>query len=105
MNLRLRIIHDDGTEHNIEGIMRADWDSLTDPCPKCGGQEFDYFQVSGGHYGSHQGTIIERKDFWDANQPLFTRCRDCDEILYKHPAFDLLYSVEGNDDTVIKFNR
>lgn len=102
MSLRICVIREDGTEHSIEGITRSDWHGLGDPCPECNHQEFDHFNATGGHYGPYQGAVIERTDFWDANQPLFTRCRGCDEILYKHPAFDLLYPLEGDEDAVIR---
>lgn len=105
MRIRIRVIHDSGVEHRIEGIARDDWHGLGDPCPECGHREFDHFQTSGGHYGPYQSTVIERTDFWDANQPLFTRCRGCKEILYKHPAFDLLYPIDGDDEAVIRFDR
>jgi len=103
MRLQIRVIRDDGTECIIEGIARDDWNSLHDRCPECGNREFDHFRASGGHYGPNENTVVERSDFWDAKLPLYTRCRSCREILYKHPAFELLYSVGDNDDVVLEF--
>lgn len=105
MRFQIRVIDDDGAEYRIEGITRDDWDGLIDPCPECGQQEFNHFKASGGHYGTYQDTVIERADFWDGTQPLFTRCRSCKETLYKHPAFELLYPVDGDDDAVIRLER
>jgi len=102
MELRIRVIYEDGTEHSICGISRDDWSGLGDPCPECGHQEFNHFKSAGGHYGPYQSAVIERTDFWDANRPLFTRCRDCREILYQHPAFALLYPLEGDEEAVIE---
>lgn len=102
MELPFRVIRQNGTEHRIVGINRNDWQGLDDPCPNCGHHEFDHFTVSGGHYGPRGTAIIERTDFWDSKRRLFTRCRKCGEILYKHPAFDLLFDYDGNDDAQIE---
>jgi len=44
-----------------------------------------------------------RSDFWDAEQSLFTRCRECREILYKHPAFDLLFPSDDSEEFSLDF--
>ncbi|WP_139136210.1 hypothetical protein [Haladaptatus sp. W1] len=90
MELPIRVIDADDNERKISGINRDDWTDMTDPCPECGGQEFNHFSTSGGYYGSRDTTVVLRSDFWDAEQSLFTRCRNCRKILFKHPAFDLL---------------
>lgn len=102
MEIHVRIILDDGTEHSIVGISREDWSGLGDPCPECGHREFNHFTSAGGLYGPYQGAVVERSDFWDANRPLFTRCRSCREILYQHPAFELLYPVGDRGEPLIK---
>lgn len=100
MEETIRVIRDD-TAQEIVGVKRDDWNGLADPCPECGHTEFNHFKSAGGHYGPYQGAVVERTDFWDANRSLYTRCRECGEILYKHPAFDLLYPVDGEDDAII----
>lgn len=82
-------------------VIRADWEGLSEPCPECGTQEFDHFEVVGGHYGAFGAAVIERTDFWDAKRPLFTKCRGCGEALYKHPAFDLLFGSEDDRSDLV----
>ena len=94
MRYSVRVIDEEGNEQTISGVRREDWEDLTDPCPECGGREFDHLSTSGGHYGAHDSTVVLRADFWDADHPLLTRCRDCRETLYKHPAFDLLFEPD-----------
>lgn len=67
---------------------------MTDPCPECGGTEFDHMQYEGGHYGQYQDTVIQRTDYWDQHGSLYTACKDCDEVLYKNPAYDVLEAFE-----------
>jgi len=83
-------------DHSLEigYIERDDWDGMSDPCPECGGTEFDHMQYEGGHYGQYQGAVIERTDYWDQHGSLYTACKDCDEVLYKNPAYDVLEAVE-----------
>ncbi|WP_139231265.1 hypothetical protein [Halostagnicola kamekurae] len=97
MSRSLRVIDEDGIEQEINGIKRDDWKNLNDPCPNCGGCEFNHLSTSGGHYGKRDTAIVMRSDFWNVDQPLFTRCRDCREILYKHPAFDLLFEADDGN--------
>ncbi|WP_144050369.1 hypothetical protein [Halorubrum persicum] len=103
MRLSIRVIDQDGTEQIITGIKRDDWENMNDPCPECGDVEFNHFSVSGGHYGSRDSAVVMRSDFWDADQSLFTSCRECREILYKHPAFDLLFSSEDSEGIPLDF--
>lgn len=98
MEVTMRVIGEDGNEREICGIERDDWNDMSDPCPECGGREFNQISTSGGHYGPRNTAIVMRSDFWGVEQSLFTRCRDCREILYKHPAFDLLFDF-GEDST------
>lgn len=98
MESPIRVIGQDGMVREITGIDREGWDGINDSCPDCGGCEFDHFTATGGHFGRRGTAVIERTDYWDAKCQLFTRCRDCDEVLYKHPAFDLLFEYGDNDD-------
>lgn len=57
-HLELQLTDDESLE--VEYIDRTDWDGMSDPCPECGGTEFDHMQYEGGHYGQYQDTVIER---------------------------------------------
>lgn len=87
----------------ISGIKRDDWHDMSDPCPECGGREFNHLSTTGGHYGSQDTAIVMRSDFWGVEQRLFTCCRDCHEILHKHPAFDLLFNLDENSTEILDF--
>ncbi|MDL0118288.1 hypothetical protein PNQ29_08390 [Halobacterium salinarum] len=99
MNSPVQIIDENGDERELTGIEREDWTGMSDPCPECGGQEFNHISTSGGRYGRRDGAVVMRSDFWGVEKPLFTRCRDCRETLYKHPAFDLLFEINGDHDS------
>ncbi len=88
------VIDSDGTEQTITGTQREDWDQLGEPCPECGTTEYRHFRATGGHYGSTDGTTVERTEYWDATQSLLTQCLSCKPILQKHPVFDFLYDPE-----------
>lgn len=103
MRLSIRVIDQEENEQTISGVKRDDWESMNDPCPECGGLEFNHFSVSGGHYGSRDSAVVMRSDFWDAEQSLFTRCRECREILYKHPVFDLLFPSDDSEEFSLDF--
>jgi len=103
MRISIQIIDGDGNEQTIFGVKREDWDDMNDPCPECGGIKFNHFSVSGGHYGTCGSAVVMRSDFWDADQSLFTRCHECCEILYKHPAFDLIFSSNDTDKNPLNF--
>jgi len=103
MEISMRVVDEDEKEQIISGVSREDWESITDPCPECGGYEFNHVTTSGGHYGSSDSAVILRSDFWDVDRSLFTRCRNCREILYKHPAFDLLFNLNDDAETSLKF--
>jgi hypothetical protein len=81
-----------GSDVNLEAehILREDWDGMMDPCPECDGTEFDHLQYSGGQYGQENQTVIERADYWDQKGSLYTACKECDEVLFKHPAYDII---------------
>lgn len=81
----------------LEYISRNDWVSMADPCPECHGTEFNHIQYEGGHYGQHEDTVIERTDYWDQKGSLYITCKDCDEVLYKNPAYDVLEAFERGD--------
>ncbi|GAA0291096.1 hypothetical protein GCM10009066_02010 [Halarchaeum salinum] len=95
----MKFIDTSGDEHEITCVERDDWSSLSDPCPECGGQEFNHISTSGGHYSSRDEAVVLRSDFWDAEKAQFTRCRDCRAVLYKHSAFDLLFERCAEDET------
>jgi len=78
----------------IEYIEREDWEGMIEPCPECEGTEFDHVRYEGGHYGQYEDTVIERTDYWYQHGSLYTACKDCDEVLHKHPAYDVLEAVE-----------
>jgi hypothetical protein len=86
-----------GTTILGEYILREDWDSMSDPCPICGGGDFSHVQYRGGHYSQSQGTIVERNDYWYQQGGLYTSCKNCGEILFKSPAFDILKSFVAGE--------
>lgn len=81
----------------VEQVERSDWDGLTDSCPECHGTEFDHVRYEGGHYGQYQETVIQRTDYWDQQGSLYTACKDCGEVLYKSPAYDILEASERGE--------
>jgi hypothetical protein len=78
-------------------IERDDWAGLGDPCPCCGAQTFRHFETDGGRYGVEEGRPIHRTDYWDAKKPLYTQCLNCAEVLYRHPAFELLFDTDNSE--------
>jgi hypothetical protein len=101
METEYRFTDPSGTEHKLTGHTHAEWDGLDDPCPVCGDTEFEHYHTHGGHFGQHQGVVIERTDYWDSEVQLFTACLSCSEILYQHPAFVLLFgSSDGEVDSI-----
>ena len=74
----------------LEYIERSDWEGLSDECPECEGSEYNHMRFQAGLFGQYQGGVIERKDYWDQKGSLYTECIGCDEVLYKHPAYDLI---------------
>ena len=97
MNKEFVIMDETDQKQQITGIQHPDWESMEEKCPECGECEYRHFTADGGRYGLHQATVIMRSDYWDANRTLLTQCLSCDEILYKHPAFDLLYQTDSGD--------
>jgi len=69
----LQLTDDESLE--VEYINRTDWDGMNDPCPECGGTEFDHMQYEGGHYGQYQDTVIEQTDYWYQHGCLYTACK------------------------------
>lgn len=98
MDREFILIDESGEEQHITAIQHPEWEGMEEPCPECGEQEFRHFSSEGGRYGSHRGTVILRSDYWDTNRELLTQCLECDEVLYKHPAYDLLYQADSRDD-------
>lgn len=94
MERNLRVVAD-SQSFVITGVVREGWDGLTDACPACGGREFEHVSTAGGRYGMRDGIAVLRSELWDADRPLFTRCRECGETLYKHPAFELLFGPDS----------
>lgn len=95
MERSIRVVVD-GQSFVITGLDRDEWDGLNDACPDCGGREFEHLSTAGGRYGVQEGTVVLRSELWDADRPLFTRCRECGEVLYKHPAFDLVFGPDAD---------
>ena len=92
------LVDDSGDERTAELVTRDDWETMNDPCPECGEQEFVHYQTGGGRFGEFGGVIIERSDYGHATRALLTRCRECGAVLFKHPAFDLLFETEDTGD-------
>jgi predicted RNA-binding Zn-ribbon protein involved in translation (DUF1610 family) len=80
----------DRTTITLEAIHREDWTGVDDPCPECGGTEFNQYSTEGQHIGHRNGVQIMRTDYGAANTPLATRCRTCRTLLHKHPLVDTL---------------
>jgi hypothetical protein len=87
----------EGHTLEIESVDNAEWDGLSDPCPECEGEEFKHISYSGGHYGQYQGAVVERTDYWDQKGSLYTECLNCEEVLFKNPAFDVLQGYIGGE--------
>ncbi|MFA1610765.1 hypothetical protein [Halobellus rubicundus] len=102
MERRLRVVAG-GRSVTITGVERGEWDRLSDPCPDCGGREFAHVGTAGARYGVRNGGVVRRADIWDAERPLFTRCRACGAVLYKHPAFVLRFDPRA--DGVVGLER
>ncbi|SDY20076.1 hypothetical protein [Halobellus clavatus] len=83
----------------ITAIRRADWRDLREPCPVCGGGDFDHVSTSGGHYGQRGTAVVLRADRWAAERSLLTRCRACGTVLDKHAAIDLLFEFDRDVDS------
>jgi len=94
---RFGVLRDDQKELEIEYVERDDWSGLSDPCPDCGAIEFHHVRYDGGHYSQYQGAVIQRKDYWFQKGSLYTACLECDEVLYKNPAYDLLEAFENGE--------
>jgi hypothetical protein len=90
--------HPDGTTESLEQIDRDDWTSLSDPCPNCGGTEFNQYSAEGCHLGRRNGTVVRRTDYEATKTPLATRCRSCRTILHKHPIVDALDQIPLGDN-------
>ncbi|QUJ74983.1 MULTISPECIES: hypothetical protein [Haloarcula] len=80
-----------GKEQEITEEQHSDWEQLGDPCPECGTTEYRHFTAEGGRYGIKEDAVIRRSDYWGAERSLMTQCLSCELVLYRHPAFDLLY--------------
>lgn len=78
-----------------EYIAREDWEDLRDSCPECDGTEFNHVRYRGGQYGLENGIMVERTDYWFEEGSLYTACMDCNETLYKHPAYDIIEDWMG----------
>jgi len=104
MERTFRVVDDESTDRKITGIRHPDWTGLDGLCPECGAREYRHFRTEGGRYGHHDGTVVLQSDYWDANQRLFTQCLNCDCVLYKHPAFDLLFDIDNDQDTAFDFD-
>lgn len=92
---RHTVMLSDGGSFQIEAVRRDDWEGLGDTCPECSATEFDHVRFEGGRYGSTDDAVVLRTDYWNQKGGLFTACKECDTVLYKHPAFDLLRELRS----------
>lgn len=92
----------DGSTFELEYVQYEDWGGLSEPCPECHGTEFNHVRYEGGHYGQHQGVVVERTDYWYQQGGLYTECRGCDEVLYKHPAYELIKAWSDEDRDLLE---
>jgi len=81
----------DGQKRELTEKQHPAWDNLGDPCPECDATEYRHFTAEGARYGIHQDVVIQRNDYWGTDCSLMTQCLSCDVVLYRHPAFELLY--------------
>ncbi|MFT4920892.1 MAG: putative RNA-binding Zn-ribbon protein involved in translation (DUF1610 family) [Haloarculaceae archaeon] len=88
----------DGTTVTLEAIDRTDWTGVDDPCPDCGGTEFNQYSTEGRHIGHQNSVPIMRTDYGAASTPLATRCRTCRTLLHKHPLVDTLAQLPIGED-------
>lgn len=103
MDRELRVIDEQGSESLIEGIRRPAWDGVGVPCPDCGARRVRHFTCEGGRFGVRDGAVERRSGYWDSSRAIFTQCLGCRLVLFKHPAFDLLYDLDGEGNSVIDF--
>jgi hypothetical protein len=101
MERTVTVVDEHGEQWTITEIRRRDWDGVDGACPRCDGVRYRHFVARGGRVSSRDGVLEQRSDYWDAKRPLATRCLSCDRLLYKHPAFDLLFA--GEDDATRVF--
>jgi len=83
----------DGNERELTEKHHPEWEQLGDPCPECGTTEYRHFTAEGGRYGMQQDAVVRRSDYWEAERSLMTQCLSCKLVLYRHPAFSLLYDA------------
>ena len=91
---------DDGEPIRVESVRRDDWSGISDPCPECYGTEFNHVRYEGGHYGLENDSIIMRTDYWDQKDGIYTACKQCDTVLNKHPAYDLIRTIYESNKPV-----
>jgi len=93
MKLTLILRNSDGDEREITEKQHPEWEQLGDPCPECGTTEYRHFTAEGGRYGMQQGAVVRRSDYWGTKRSLMTQFLSCKLVLYRHPAFNLLYET------------
>lgn len=103
MDRQFCVVGEDGTDTVINGVRNDEWDGLGSACPRCDATEYRHFTASGGRYGTRDGAVVLRSDYWDSERRLFTECLDCELVLYKHPAFDLLYGRGDGGNGAFQF--
>lgn len=103
MAREFRVVDEEESDVVLRGIRCEEWDGLGSVCPRCGATEYRHFTASGGRYGTRDGAVVLRSDYWDSRRHLLTACLDCELVLYKHPAFDLLYECWDDEDGAIQF--
>ena len=98
MEEKFTISDSDGTQQELISKEHPEWNGLGEQCPECGETEYRHFRSEGIHLGLQNDALVQRTDFWDSNRTLLTQCMSCETVLEKHPAFDLLYDGDNDED-------
>jgi len=78
---------------SAEWIERDDWNNLNEPCPECDNNQFECVEYSTTIY--HDGKSVN--DRWDKAGTLRIKCQFCQTILHRHPAYDILEDIHGQN--------
>jgi hypothetical protein len=90
---------DDDTPPGVDYVMREDWNSTDEQCPECNGRTIRVRNLAGDIYRNKELKNSDGRlatpinDLDGLNQLLFAKCRGCGEVLFKHPAADLIDQI------------